>query len=258
MNRTRPRILVTNDDGYDAPGLRALIEVLAPLGELFVVAPDREQSAMSHALTVDRPLRVVEDAPGRYRVDGTPTDCVHLGVERLTGGGPPDLVVSGINRGLNVGDDVTYSGTVAGALEGALLHIPAVAFSVDTDEKGLADYRAAAAFAPRLCSTILERGLESGVLLNVNVPRGAPTGVRVTRQGTRTYTAVSEERLDPAGRPYYWIAAAHVTPSGETDGDHAAIRDGVISITPLHANLTHEPSLAELSRWPLESAHRVD
>jgi 5'-nucleotidase len=258
MNAKRPRILVTNDDGYDAPGLRALVDALGPVGELFVVAPDREQSATSHALTVDRPLRVYEDAPGRYRVDGTPTDCVHLGVERLTGGTPPDLVVSGINRGLNVGDDVTYSGTVAGALEGALLHIPAVAFSAATDERGLADYRAAAAFAPRICSAVLERGLEPGVLLNVNAPLGDPTGVRVTRQGTRTYTAVSEERRDPAGRPYYWIAAAHITPSGETDGDHTAIRDGVISITPLHANLTHERSLTDVAGWPLELARRAD
>jgi 5'-nucleotidase len=254
MAPNNPRILVTNDDGYDAHGLAALVAALEPIGDLIVVAPDREQSAAAHALTLDRPLRVYEVASNRYRVDGTPTDCVHLAVDRLTGGRLPDLVVSGINRGLNIGDDLTYSGTVAGALEGALLHIPAVAFSVATDPSGRADYGAAAALAPGLCGEVLERGLAPGVLLNVNLPVGAPRGVRVTRQGTRSYRATAEERLDPSGRPYYWITAANVTPSNEADGDHAAIRDGYVSVTPLHANLTHAPSLEPLSRWSLELA----
>jgi 5'-nucleotidase len=247
-----PRILVTNDDGYDAPGIAALIDALSPIGELVVVAPDREQSASAHALTVNRPLRVYAVATNRYRVDGTPTDCVHLALHRLTGGRLPDLVVSGINRGLNIGDDLTYSGTVAGALEGALLHVPAVAVSAASDETGGADYSRAASYARQLCATVLARGLPRGVLLNVNVPAGAPRGVRVTRQGTRTYRATVEERLDPAGRPYYWIGGADTTPVGERDGDHVAIRDGYISVTPLHANLTHGPSLAMLAEWPLE------
>jgi 5'-nucleotidase len=244
-------ILVTNDDGYDAPGLAALIEAVSPLGELVVVAPDREQSGAGHALTLDRPLRVSEVAPRRYRVDGTPTDCVHLGVHRLTAARLPELVVSGVNRGLNVGDDVTYSGTVAGALEGTLLHIPAIAFSVETDGAGLADYAWVAAFARPLAAEVLARRLDPGVLLNVNVPAGRPRGVRVTRQGTRTYRATAEERRDPSGRPYYWIAGSDMTPAGEADGDHRAIREGYVSVTPLHANLTHEPSLATLARWPL-------
>jgi 5'-nucleotidase len=252
MAPNKPRILVTNDDGYDAHGLTALVEALEGIGELIVVAPDREQSAAAHALTLDRPLRVCEVARNRYRVDGTPTDCVHLAVHRLTGGRLPDLVVSGINRGLNIGDDLTYSGTVAGALEGALLHIPALAFSTATDEKGRADYGPAAAFAPKLCAEVLDRGVDPGVLLNVNLPVGTPLGVRVTRQGTRTYRATAEERLDPTGRPYYWITGADVTPAGEKDGDHVAIRDGYVSVTPLHANLTHAPSLEPLASWPLE------
>jgi 5'-nucleotidase len=161
-------------------------------------------------------------------------------------------VVSGINRGLNVGDDLTYSGTVAGALEGALLHVPALAFSAATDERGAADYTRAAAFARRLCIEVLERGLPPGVLLNVNVPAGVPRGVRVTRQGKRTYRATVDERRDPSGRPYYWIAGADTTPSGEADGDHRAIEDGYVSVTPLHADLTHAPSLEELARWLLE------
>jgi 5'-nucleotidase len=176
---------------------------------------------------------------------------VHLGVHRLTGGELPALVASGINRGLNVGDDVTYSGTVAGALEGALLHIPSVAFSVATDGAGRADFVTAAAFARKLAAEILARGLPPGVLLNVNLPVGQPRGVRVTRQGTRRYRATAEERLDPSGRPYYWIAGADTTPAGERDGDHVAIEERYVSVTPLHANLTHEPSLGPLAQWGL-------
>ena len=243
---------MTNDDGYDAPGLSALVAALEPLGDLIVAAPDREQSATAHALTLNRPLRAIEVESNRYRIDGTPTDCVHLAVRKLTGGRLPDLVASGINRGLNIGDDLTYSGTVAGALEGALLHIPAVALSAQSDGKGGAEYTHAAEFAGKICSDILERGLNPGVLLNVNVPAVEPRGVRVTRQGTRTYRATAEERLDPSGRPYYWIAGVDMTPSGEADGDHVAIGDGFISVTPLHANLTHEPSLDVLAGWSLE------
>ena len=247
-------ILLTNDDGFDAPGLVALTEALEPLGRIIVVAPAREQSGAGHAVTLKRPLRVERVRADRYRIDGTPTDCVHLGVERLTGGKLPRLVVSGINRGLNVGDDVTYSGTVAGALEGTLLHVPSVAVSAATDEQGRADFGAAASIARRLAGDVLERGLEAGVFLNVNVPRGRPAGVRVTRQGKRTYRATSEERTDPSGRPYYWIAGADTTPVGEADGDHRAVGEGFISVTPLHANLTHEPSLETLEDWDLDLA----
>ncbi len=249
---TDPRcILVTNDDGYDAAGLDALVRAVEPLGRVVVVAPDREHSGTSHALTLRRPLRVDAIAPDRYRVDGTPTDCVHLGVFNLTGGRVPDLVVSGINRGVNVGDDVTYSGTVAGALEGTLLRVPSVAVSAATDDAGHAAYGVAARWARRICAAVLERGLPAGVLLNVNVPLGDPRGHRITRQGSRTYRAAVVERLDPSGRPYYWIAGADTTPAGEPDGDHAAIRDGFVSITPLHADMTHQPALRDLARWRL-------
>ena len=252
MNSNESCILVTNDDGYDAPGLAALVDALEPLGHIVVVAPDREQSGSAHSLTLDRPLRVYRVGPDRYRVDGTPTDCVHLGVHRLTDGQLPRLVASGINRGLNIGDDLSYSGTVAGALEGALLHIPAVAFSTATGGKASADYSHTTPFAREICEQITRRGLAPGVLLNVNVPEGRPRGVRVTRQGTRTYRATVEERLDPGGRPYYWMAGVDMTPSDEVDGDHVAIRDGYVSVTPLHANLTHENSLAGLTGWSLE------
>lgn len=242
-------VLLTNDDGYDAPGLAALAAALEGLGDIVVVAPDRERSGSAHSLTLARPLRVRERAPGRYEVDGTPTDCVHLGVFNLTRGRRPALVVSGINRGLNIGDDVTYSGTVAGALEGTLLHIPSIAVSTASDESGRADYGLAARVARALASRALREGLPPGVFLNVNVPCGSSSGVRVTRQGTRTYRAAVVERLDPSGRPYFWIAAADTTPADEPDGDFAAIRDGAISITPLHANLTHAPFMTVLGAW---------
>jgi 5'-nucleotidase len=251
VTSNRPIILVTNDDGYDAPGLSALIEAVQPLGRVVVAAPDREQSGSSHSLTLDRPLRVIEVAEGHYRITGTPTDCVHLAFYTLTGE-TPSLVVSGINRGLNIGDDVTYSGTVAGALEGALLNVPSLAFSAQTDSSGDADYAAAATLARSLAEEALQRGLPRGVLLNVNVPLERAKGLRITRQGSRTYRATAEQRLDPSGRPYYWIAGMDMTPAGEPDGDHAALRDGFVSVTPLHANLTHEASLSRLADWRLD------
>jgi len=252
MNSSRKRILVTNDDGYDAPGLHALVGAMEELGEVIVAAPDREQSGSAHALTLERPLRVFEVKPGHYRIDGTPTDCVHLAIHGLTGDDLPDLVASGINRGLNVGDDLTYSGTVAGALEGALLHIPAIAVSAALNNQGNAAYETAARVALEIGRDVIDRGLDPGLLLNVNVPDGEIAGQRITRQGTRAYRATAERRLDPAGRPYYWIAGVDMTPSGESDGDHRAVSDGFISITPLHANLTHEPSLEPLRSWGLE------
>lgn len=245
-------ILVTNDDGYDAPGLTALVEAVSPLGRVVVVAPDREKSGSSHALTLVRPLRAVRVAEDRYRVDGTPTDCVHLAINSLTGGRLPDLVVSGINHGLNIGDDVTYSGTVAGALEGTLLHVPAIAFSTAIPDDGRADYSCALPFATRLSRIVLTRGLQSGVFLNVNFPVGEHRGVRITRQGTRKYKATALERLDPNGRPYYWIDSVSATPTDEPDGDHRAIRDGYVSVSPLSSNLTHERSLDGLRNWRLE------
>jgi 5'-nucleotidase len=217
-----------------------------------VVAPDREQSASAHALTLRIPLRVYQAGEDRWRVEGTPTDCVHLGIFNLTGRRDPDLVLSGINRGLNVGDDVTYSGTVAGALEAALLGVPALAVSAQIDASGAPDYARAGAIARNLAEQLLAQPLPRGVFLNVNVPAGTPRGIRVTRQGTRSYRAAVVERLDPAGRTYYWIAGADTTPAGEPDGDHRAIEEGFVSVTPLHANLTHLPTLPVLADWELE------
>jgi len=248
VSASTPLILITNDDGYDAPGLHALIGSVAPLGRVVVSAPDREQSGASHALTLDRPLRVRTVAEDRYRIDGTPTDCVHLAIDRLCGR-IPDLVLSGINRGLNVGDDVTYSGTVAGALEGALLRIPAVAVSTASPPEGSIDYAQAATIASRIAERVLKDGLATGTLLNVNVPHGPAKGIRVTRQGSREYRATAIERKDPSGRPYYWIDDIDMTPTGEPDGDHRAAAEGFVSISPLHTNMTHERSLESLETW---------
>ena len=252
MTSDRPIILATNDDGFDAPGLAALIEAVEPLGRVIVAAPDREQSGSSHSLTLDRPLRMIEVGEDRYRITGTPTDCVHLAFCMLTENEKPVLVVSGINRGLNVGDDVTYSGTVAGALEGALLDVPSLAFSAEMSTSGGADYGSAVTLVRSLAREVLERGLPAGVLLNVNVPSGPAKGLRITRQGSRAYRATADKRLDPSGRPYYWIAGMDMTPNGEPDGDHLALQDGYVSITPLHANLTHEATRLQLSEWRLD------
>ena len=246
-----PCLLVTNDDGIEAAGLAALAAAVAHLGRVVVVAPDRERSAAGHALTLRRPLRVRSRGSDWHEVDGTPTDCVHLGVFNLTGDRPPRLVLSGINRGANVGDDVTYSGTVAAALEGTLLHIPSIAFSVERDAEGRAAFGPAAAIAARVVEKALERGIPAGVLLNVNVPQGEPRGIRITRQGARTYRAAAIRRLDPSGRPYFWIAGADTTPADDPDADHVAVREGYVSITPLHADMTHDPSRGVLAGWGL-------
>jgi 5'-nucleotidase len=242
---------VTNDDGIDAPGIAALAAAVAHLGRVVVVAPDRERSAAGHALTLNRPLRVRSRGEDRFEVDGTPTDCVHLGVFNLTGGRPPKLILSGINRGVNLSDDVTYSGTVAAALEGTLLRVPSIAFSAERDAGGQSRYEVAAELAARLAEKALANGIPAGVLLNVNVPLGVPKGIRITRQGARTYRAGAVERLDPSGRPYFWIAGADTTPSDEPDGDHTAIREGYVSVTPLHADMTHDPSRGILASWGL-------
>jgi 5'-nucleotidase len=234
------RILVTNDDGIFSEGIKLLAESLSTLAEVFVVAPDREQSAMGHALTLSRPLRMQKVAESWYAVDGTPTDCVNLGVLSLLKDNPPDLVCSGINFGLNLGDDVTYSGTVAATFEGTLLRIPSVAFSQEVGE-GFS-FHAAADFARRLVEVLLSEELPRDLLLNVNVPAGPIQGVSFTKLGRRVYTQSVIEKLDPRGRKYYWIAG---TPQWEKAAgtDFEAVSRGQVSVTPLHLDLTYYPGL---------------
>ncbi len=212
-----------------------------PLDRVVVVAPDRERSAVSHALTLERPLRADEVRPGWWAVDGTPTDCVNLALNGLLEE-RPWLVVSGINRGANLGDDVTYSGTVSAAMEAVLLGIPGVAFS-QVGRAGF-HYEAGASFALALVTSLKDAGLPPDTLLNVNIPEGErPTGFVVTRQGKRRYGDAVIEKVDPRGRKYYWIGGAELEMPDEDGSDFAAIRAGKISVTPLHLDLTNYETL---------------
>ena len=245
-------ILACNDDGIQSEGLSRLVEALEGIDRVVVVAPDRERSAVSHALTLDRPLRADEVRHGWFAVTGTPTDCVNLAVNGLLDE-RPWLVVSGINRGANLGDDVTYSGTVSAAMEAVLLGIPAVAFS-QVGRVGF-HYAAAAAFARSLVASLRERALPPDTLLNVNVPEDEkPKGHRVTRQGKRRYGDAIVEKVDPRGRKYYWIGGSELGFPDEPGTDFAAVKAGYVSVTPLHLDLTNYESMESIQAlelaWP--------
>jgi 5'-nucleotidase len=242
----RPTILVTNDDGIHSPGLKALAEGLKGTGEIFVVAPDRERSAAGHSLTLHKPLRATEVAPGWYVVDGTPTDCVTLGVMGMLKE-KPQLIVSGINLGANLGDDITYSGTVSAAVEGTLLGIPS--FAISAVEPLRQDLNTVALFAARLAPLVLERGLPQDTLLNVNVPVGEVKGVAMTRQGKRSYNELIVEKIDPRGKTYYWIGGGEPTWELLGGSDYEAVVEGKISITPLHLDLTNYAATQALKNW---------
>ena len=246
------KILVTNDDGIDSQGIKALAEALAGSEEVVVVAPDRERSAVGHALTLHHPLRAVEIAPRVFSVDGTPTDCVNLGIHALLAD-KPDIIISGINRGSNLGDDVTYSGTVCAAMEATLMGIPAIAVSLVTDGAG-EHYRTAAAVAARLAGEVYSRGLPPDTFLNVNVPDRPQAELLpplITTQGKRRYEGTIVDKIDPRGRKYYWIGS--VAPAFlDTEGsDYYAVSRGHVSITPLHFDLTNHSSLDVLRGWRL-------
>ena len=230
------RILVTNDDGYFSPGLRALATSLGALGEVTIVAPQTEASAVGHALTLRRPLRLEQIEPRIYAVDGTPTDCVNIALHEVMKD-KPDLIVSGINKGLNIGDDVTYSGTVAGAFEGALLGYQAIAVSLKFT-RGDWDFGPAAAAATTMAASLFEQPLPHRTFLNINVPQGTPAGVRVTVQAKRNHITKVANRLDPRGRPYFWIEEAQDDWEVDPKSDHQAVIDGFVSITPLQPDLT--------------------
>ena len=240
------RILVSNDDGIEAPGLVALLEALSSWAEVWVMAPQTEQSASSHALTLQHPLRVRTLGPRRWSVNGTPTDCVLLAATEFLPE-PPDLVISGINEGPNMGEDVIYSGTVAAAMEGAILGFPAMAVSLAS--RTVLDFRAAAQVSARLAARLLEMPLGDRFLINVNVPPGEPgslLGYRVTRLGTRVYHDVIVKNRDPRGREYYWIGGSEPSWKDSTDSDFAAVSQGYVSITPLLTDLTDATRLSFL------------
>jgi len=241
------RILISNDDSVNSDGLMKLRDVLTTLGEVLIVAPDRDQSAVSHSLSLNRPLRIAELSPGIYGVDGTPTDCINLAVNGLYRDKKIDVVVSGINHGENLGEDITYSGTVSAAMEGTLLGIPSIAVSISA--KTGFHYETACHYALRLTKKVLKLSLPEGVLLNVNIPNLAlkdVKGLRVTRQGKRIYGEKIVEKTDPRGKKYYWIGGNELGYVDIPDSDIIAVREGYVSVTPIKLDLTYYAYLDKL------------
>lgn len=247
MAEEKKLILVTNDDGYRSDGIKRLASALKRIGDVYVVAPDRERSAASHSLTLHRPLRVEEVGRKSYAVDGTPTDCVTIAIGSIL---PrrPDLVISGINKGSNLGEDTLYSGTVSAAMEGTILGIPSAAISLDARRDY--DFKAAAAFAVKLGRRILKNTLPPETLLNVNIPNVKRIkGERVTELGRRVFGEMIIEKTDPRGKKYYWLGGDMEKWEGGEDSDFRAVNDGFISITPLHLDLTNHSSIEEIRQW---------
>jgi 5'-nucleotidase len=254
----RPRILVSNDDGHQSDGLRALVDAVSPLGEVWVVAPEAEQSASSHAISLHRPLRIRTVRERWYAVDGTPTDCSYVAINHILKLARPQLMLSGINHGPNMADDVTYSGTVAAAMEASLLGVPAIAFSLVTRSRF--DFGPAARFAARLAAAALARPLPPRMLLNVNIPAGVePDGYVVTRLGKHSYGFEVIEKTDPRGRKYYWIGGNEYSHENIPGTDcNAVLDDKLVSVTPLMTDLTDERTRAVVAEWTVEGYRRVD
>jgi len=246
--KPKPLVLVTNDDGVTSPGVLALLGAVSRIAHAVLVAPDGERSAAGHSLTMHRPLKVTQIADNIYAVNGTPTDCVTLGVAKVLKR-PPDLVVSGINKGGNLGDDITYSGTVSAAIEGTILGVRSIAFSLVAQNRF--NFDAAADFAEQLALLVLEKGLPKDTLLNVNVPNlpaSSIAGIKFARQGKRTYTGAVHETFDPWGRLHYWIGGGTPVWEGGEDTDIDAVENGFISVTPIHLDLTNHAALKCLKK----------
>jgi 5'-nucleotidase len=246
----RPTILCTNDDGIHAVGLKTLIQVATRLGDVQVVAPDREQSATSHSLTVHRPLRATRTPEGHHVIDGTPTDCVLIGINQLLDP-HPDFVLSGVNHGPNMGEDVLYSGTVAAAMEGTILGIPAIAISYSS--RASERIPAWAGVLEDLIRTLIRRAdFPEETFFNVNIPDVPPEelkGIRVTTLGRRVYSDSLTRREDPSGREYFWIGGGVSSWTGRDDSDFRAVQAGYVSVTPLHLDLTNYRLISEVRSW---------
>jgi 5'-nucleotidase len=251
-----PLILLTNDDGINSPGLTALRKALRPLGRVVVVAPDRDNSAVSHALTMNRPLRVRKISNAVYTLEGTPTDCVAIALGKILKK-KPDILISGINSGPNLGDDISYSGTVSAAVEGTMYSIPSLAVSLAC--KPPYDFTHAAKITAKLAAMILARGLPENTLMNVNIPKKASAGTRITRQGRRLWEGSIHETFDPHGRLHYWIGGGTPVKDTAPDTDVHAIQTGYISITPIHLDLTNHEGIFYLKDdWQLEREDLTD
>ncbi len=245
----RVRILVTNDDGIASPGIHAVAAALDALGEVWIVAPDRERTAVGHAVTLHKPLRITKMAPRVFMVNGTPVDCVNLALVKILPGSPA-LIVSGINRGVNLGDDVMYSGTVSGALEGTILGIPSVAVSQEGGETFR--FEVGARYAARVAAEVLRHGLPAETILNVNIPDlplRSIKGVKVTCLSRRRFNNPIVEKVDPRGRKYYWIAGTRQSWSRKQDADHEALERRMVSVTPIHLDTTHHAMLEHFKAW---------
>lgn len=245
-------ILITNDDGINSPGLKALQTALQSLGETIVIAPDRDNSAVSHSLTMHRPLKVHKRDSHTYTVDGTPTDCVAIGLKKLLLY-PPDLLVSGINAGANLGDDISYSGTVSAAIEATMYGIPSIAISVGGEHP--LDYRAAMKVAACMAQKVLSNALPEQTLLNINVPSGEKFNkLLVTRQGRRLWQNAIQETLDPWGATRYWIGGGTPLADPEQDTDVHVFAQGNVSVTPIQLDLTNHAGIQYLKdTWRLEN-----
>lgn len=247
------RILVTNDDGVMARGLKVLERAARALSkDVWVVAPETEQSASAHSLSLHRPLRIRPISRRRYAVDGTPTDCVYLAFNKILVKNPPELVLSGVNRGSNIGEDVTYSGTVAAAMEAMLLGAPAIAFSQVYEDGERVGWPTAERWLPKVMRYLMDQGWPANILMNVNFPDTPPdkvAGIRACKQGLHEVEDMLEERIDPRGRPYYWVGMTRKeNHAGAPGTDLRAISDGYVAVTPLHLDLTHKPTLKQLSK----------
>ena len=252
----RPHVLLCNDDGINAPGIEALAKEIGKIGRVTVIAPDKQQSAVGHAITMNYPLRAYPVRKNGelfgYAVEGTPADAVKLGVKCLMKE-KPDLLISGINHGSNTAINIIYSGTVSAATEGTILGIPSIAISVTT--YGETDFTFAARFAARLAMLVVEKGLPAGTLLNVNVPavaEGEIRGVLVTRQGKSTWDDTFDVRRDPSNREYFWLTGKMRVTDTEEDTDQVAIMNKFVSITPIHYNLTDHSLLAQMRGWRMD------
>jgi len=250
-----PRILVSNDDGHQAAGIQALAAAMEPLGEVWVVAPEAEQSASSHAISIHRPLRLRQVRPRWFAVDGTPTDCSYLAINHVLKDARPSLMVSGINHGANLADDVTYSGTVAAAMEACLIGVPAIAFSLVARQDFAFEH--AARFARSLAAAALANPIPSSMLLNVNLPPGPISGYAVTKLGKHSYGSEVIEKVDPRGRKYYWIGGNEYQHEDIPGSDcNVVLRENRVSVTPLQLDLTAEGVRAAIGRWPLDGFDR--